>query len=376
MAVRSFPPITINRLYKKMPVLIEAGTSLLIHGPVGVGKSSSLRSWAKENEFDYIEMYLSQMDAVDLRGLVTTQTKPDGSVVMVWARPNELPAEGCRPTLLVLEEFYAAQPEVQTAATQLILDRKIGEYTLPDNVFVIGITNDDDHGSFNTSSDNRAINTRVAHYLINENVEEWLEWGALHNIHPTILAWIRIQPECLYDHKAAEQGLMAFANPRSLESVSNLMWSIERIEGKSELMSVDNKISIAGRIGEASLAKLSFVVDSILSLKPLAEFVSMYETKPSSVKKIAPNTLQSLYGLAYSLTQVADTGKEVEISIGIMLECCKIKDALSRKEVFSMFMELISKKLERNSQALSYVIGTDVFQEAFDTGMTVVNWTN
>ena len=65
---------------------------------------------------------------------------------MVWAAPSQnLPrqefAAKYKNVILFLDEMNSAAPAVQAAAYQLILNRKVGQYTLPDNVLIVAAGN-------------------------------------------------------------------------------------------------------------------------------------------------------------------------------------------------------------------------------------------
>jgi MoxR-like ATPase len=74
------------------------------------------------------------LDPVDLRGLPTVE---QGRVA--WAIPAFLPEDGAG--ILSVDELNAAPPLVQAACYQLVLDRALGEYRLPDGwtVFAAGM---------------------------------------------------------------------------------------------------------------------------------------------------------------------------------------------------------------------------------------------
>ena len=65
------------------------------------------------------------LDPVDLRGLPFLGS--DGR--SKWATPEFLPQDGAG--ILFLDELNAAPAMVQASCYQLVLDRKLGEYTLP-----------------------------------------------------------------------------------------------------------------------------------------------------------------------------------------------------------------------------------------------------
>ena len=89
-----------------------------------------------------IDLRLGQMEPTDIRG-IPFYNKDIGK--MDWAPPVELPDEEMSKdypiVVLFLDELNSAAPSVQSAAYQLILNRRIGKYRLPDNVVMVAAGN-------------------------------------------------------------------------------------------------------------------------------------------------------------------------------------------------------------------------------------------
>jgi MoxR-like ATPase len=103
--------------------------STMIWGPPGIGKSSIVAQTATEHGIDFVDVRLSQLAPTDLRGLPVAE---DG--ISKWYPPEFLPRGG--KGILFLDELNMAPPAMQGVAQQLILDRKVGSYTVPDGWYV------------------------------------------------------------------------------------------------------------------------------------------------------------------------------------------------------------------------------------------------
>ena len=374
MSVKNFAETTITELVKELPIEIEAGTPLLIHGPVGCGKTSAIRTFAEENDFDFIPYVLSNIsEPSDINGLPCFVDTPNGRVTSI-ALNEVFPREGCRPTIILLDEFYSAAPEIQAAVTTLLLEKRVGVHKLPDNVYVMAATNDSEHASFTAAEDNAAINTRCAHYMIRPDAKEFIGIASKLEMHPAIISWISIQPECVSDELALNQEHTIFSNYRTLEAVSKYLYSVEKHKGKEATLSSAAKRGVTARIGQAAQSKFYFVLEQILTLHPLEEYIQAYNKDPKSVRDIAPTTMASLYGLAYSLINQANTTKTYRNAVGVMTECCSIEDALSRKEIFSMFIMQVVKKLSSNKKVLRELLKTPEFDGALVETIDITNW--
>ena len=112
-------------------------TPVMLWGPPGVGKSQMVAQVAEENNVEVIDIRLSQMEPSDLRGIPFRDKD-----TVEWAIPAMLPdmkRHGSRG-ILFLDEITSAAPSVSAAAYQLILDRSLGQYRVPNGwaIFAAG----------------------------------------------------------------------------------------------------------------------------------------------------------------------------------------------------------------------------------------------
>lgn len=236
---------------KKMP--------LFIWGTMGIGKSDSIRNTAKEiakdkglkfNEdsskmsdkecFSVIDIRLSQMDLSDLRGL----PKFDESTKTTrWYYPNFLPSGG--QGILFLDELNLAVPTVQATAYQLILNRCIGDYHLPDGWIVISAGNrlEDRANVFETPA---PLNNRFLHIeLATPDIDEWIDWSVANNIDTRISTFLKFKPSLLYKFDKTTKD-KAFPTPRTWAFCSEMI-SDKDAKDKDKM-----EILVASCIGEAT----------------------------------------------------------------------------------------------------------------------------
>jgi MoxR-like ATPase len=121
-----------SKLYEALHALIGERVPLHIWGPCGVGKSQIVGQVAADLGFSFLDVRAVQLDPVDLRGLpriAADQTE--------WVPPKFLPTTG--KGILFLDELTSAPQMTQAGCYQLVLDRKLGEYVLPDGWVVMGV---------------------------------------------------------------------------------------------------------------------------------------------------------------------------------------------------------------------------------------------
>lgn len=219
----------VNDAVKAIACCYPSRQPLMLWGPPGVGKSSGVKKAAlvvgemlkqqnkKAGRFDFIDLRLPLLEPIDLRGLPYVDSKTG---ISNWSKPVFLPTQG--QGILFLDELVQASPAMQAAASQLILDRRIGEYQLPEGWMVVA--------AGNRASDRAAVNAmpthianRFVHLMIEVSVEAWVAWALEAKLDLRTVAWIKWRgAKGLHDFDPQAK-MLAFPSPRSWEFVSRLL---------------------------------------------------------------------------------------------------------------------------------------------------------
>ncbi len=190
-------------------------------GAPGVGKSQVIRQIGKKYGYKVIDIRLAQMSEVEIGGLIYPN---ESRTKTVWLAPEILPDEerDGKNTILLLDELTSCTKRVQVAAYQLILDRRVGQYQLPEGTFVVALGNrEDDDGVYIRLAGPLADRFEI-HY-IEPDFEGWKYDYALKNgVHPYVVDYLTFKPAALHTQKA-EEGGMVFATPRSWVRVSDIL---------------------------------------------------------------------------------------------------------------------------------------------------------
>jgi hypothetical protein len=196
--------------------LIDIKQPAMVWGPPGVGKSEVVKQVADELDYEFVDFRLSIHETVDLRGIPKV-LKVGKKEKTVWIDPSFLPSEG--QGIFFLDELVQATPAMQAAASQLILNRRIGDYVLPDGWVVIAAGNrDGDRASTNKMPSH--IANRFIHLNFEISVDDWADWAYQYNINPMVIAFIRSRPERLHQFDVTQK---SFPTPRSWSFVSKLL---------------------------------------------------------------------------------------------------------------------------------------------------------
>lgn len=198
--------------------LIESQIPTFLWGAPGIGKSSIIKQIAREMGIECIDLRLSLFDPTDLKGIPFYERETHSAL---WAPPSFLPREG--EGILFLDELNAAAPAVQASAYQLILDRRVGEYTLPEGWAIVAAGNrEGDRGVVYRLPSPLA--NRFVHVEMEVNVTDWRDWAIRSGIDERIVAYIAFQNDALFGFDPLKS-TRSFATPRSWEAVHRIMRS-------------------------------------------------------------------------------------------------------------------------------------------------------
>jgi MoxR-like ATPase len=216
--------------------------STMIWGAPGIGKSSIVARVAKERDLDFVDVRLSQLAPTDLRGLPVAV---DG--ISKWYPPEFLPRAG--KGILFLDELNMAPPAMQGVAQQLILDRRVGAYAVPDGwyVWAAGNRKEDRASVFDMPA---PLANRFLHLQVEADFDSFKAFALETGVHEQLIAFLSFRSTLL--HKIDPQQ-PAWPSPRSWVMASQLHAA---------------KLDITPAVGTGAAAEF-------------AAFITLYETLPN-----------------------------------------------------------------------------------------------
>ncbi|MFO0672667.1 MAG: MoxR family ATPase [Polyangiaceae bacterium] len=185
--------------------------SVMLWGPPGIGKSSIVAALAREGSMELVDLRLGQLAPTDLRGLPVAK---DG--VAAWYPPEFLPRGG--RGILFLDELNMAPPTLQGIAQQLILDRRVGSYVVPDGWFIwaAGNRKEDRAAVFDMPA---PLANRFLHLEARPDFDSFRNHAVAVGFHADVIAFLSYRPGLLHKVDAAA---VAWPSPRSWEMASRL----------------------------------------------------------------------------------------------------------------------------------------------------------
>ena len=275
-----------------LPKLIAKQRPVMLWGAPGVGKSDVIRNIADDMKHELRDVRLSLLDPIDLKGFPTIDTVKKQ---MSWLPADFLPKKG--KGILFLDEINAAPQSVQAAAYQLVLNRKIGEYKLPDGWSVMAAGNRASDRSV-VHAMPAALANRFVHLDFDINVDDWSHWAMENELHTDLRAFIRFRPNLLHCFDSASNP-RAFPSPRSWAFVNDIYKDNHSADDEYEL--------IKGTVGEGAAAEFSGFVRQIKDLPTIDQVL----LDPDGTK--VPTSPAGMYAMATALDSKATTANIARI---------------------------------------------------------------
>ncbi len=260
---------------------------IFLWGPPGIGKSDIIKQLGEELDAHVIDVRLSLWEPTDIKGIPYFDSN---SNKMVWAPPLELPDEQLasqhKQVVLFMDEMNSAAPAVQAAAYQLVLNRRVGTYKLPDNVVMVAAGNrESDKGV--TYRMPAPLANRFVHLEMTCDWDDWQEWAVNNKIHKDVVGFLTFSKKDLYDFdpKSASR---AFATPRSWSFVSELL-----VDDDTDNETLTDLTS--GAIGEGLAIKF------MAHRKHASKMPNPTDILQGKVKKMDSKEISAQYSLVVSL---------------------------------------------------------------------------
>ena len=278
--------------------------TILVQGHMGTGKSSLLNMLSDElpsHAACYFDCTTKDLGDITIPNLAKME---DGTGYVSYLTNEELGAHLDKPIILMVDEYGKANPAVKNAMLRLMLERKIGSYTLHPDSLVFATTNLGAEGVGDLLPPHARNRITVITMRKPDNME-WIEWGINNEIDHTLLGWCKYNPQLFagfegvkdpeenpYIYHPREQRT-AFVTPRSLEAASD--WLKERASYDDQTLTglLMGTIGARGSMDLMAFVKLADQLPSLESIKQDPQNAKVPESA-SAVCMVVYRTLASL----------------------------------------------------------------------------------
>ena len=303
--------ITPSRLRNAIRHCVARKRPLMVWGPPGIGKSDIVAYVAQELGRPIIDIRLPLLEPTDMRGIpYLAEVKvynEQGELVrdelgvpitdreFRWSPPSDLPTDKMSQALVFFDEISAAPPSVQAATYQIILNRRIGSYKLPDNVVMVAAGNRvrDKGVAYNMPT---PLANRFSHVTLEPNIDDWKDWAIRNKVHRDVVGYLSFQPQDLMNFNPSNDSY-AFATPRTWYFTSDLLQEPDGRDAQLDAETLSDLIR--GTVGDAAGTKFLSYRRSASSLPNARDIL---DGKVKSLKNISPDVMHALViALCYEL---------------------------------------------------------------------------
>lgn len=337
--MRSIRP---TELANELLLNIQANIPVMVWGPPGVGKSDIVKQVCKSRDMTRIDFRANLMEPVDLRGIPFVSEEGTNRAKTIWAVPDMFPnVERDGPYgVLNLEEVPAAMPSMQTALYQLCLDRRVGDYVLPDGWRIIATGNQLTDGG-NTYTMPTPLKNRFAHYLLEPHTDDFLRYALQNSWDDRITGFINFRPGLLHQFDKDNE---AFPTPRTWEILNRRLKHVGHDQGS-------RYYAAASIIGDGAAGEFVAFCEYRDQIPDIDMIVDNPETAP-----IPAHEPSMMYAVASALAAHAD-----EDNFGAIVTYCErmnseyqvvlMKDA-SRRNAALLHTQVFSDWADKNASAI------------------------
>jgi len=336
---------------------IPNSVSVMIKGNHGIGKSQVVKQVASDLGIPCIDFRLSQNDVGDIKGIPFQRNGRTVFAPPDWFPLTEQDAKELKELfnltdeiklgrfgnkgILFLDEINRASREVQQAAFELVLDRRLNLRSLPDGWRVVTAINDNDD-LYSVGSLDPAFVSRFMVVDFQPTVDEWFDWARAEGLHDSVTTFLVKHPDLLDPStemitKNNTNGVSKLHDRRSWHKFSDTLINFEKngesALDKSKPNALDYLTKLAtGFVGSVVAAKFRSYIESdydALSAKViLTKWDKGVEAKLLGVVKIG---------------RIPELASYNDLIVAFLKEQSKMTDKM--KENFTNYIRIMPKEI-------------------------------
>ena len=189
--------------------------SIMQWGAPGVGKSQGVLQWNAKKVKEYqarieageqvkpwnpvvCDVRLSMKEPVDMVGVPIPTKNDKGETVTVWAIPSMWPKDDGQFSggTIHLDEMNQGQAAILNAAFQLVQDRALGDYKVPEGYIIIGSSNPSAYNGTVTEF-SIPLSNRFSHFNIKTDFDGWLNYRLNHGGNVDVMSFLKTQDQSI-----------------------------------------------------------------------------------------------------------------------------------------------------------------------------------
>ena len=264
-----------NQIFSVLDLSLRARKMGKVFNPLfvsnaGIGKSEIVKQWAKNHNLPVIDLRAALLEAPEVVGYPIVQTV-DGRQRMHYATPSMWPDHG--EGVIFIDEVNRGTTSVLNAFMQLLTDRKIHEYSLPEGWIIVAAINPENE-MYDVNTMDTALKDRFEIFEVSYDKTSFLEYAKSENWNRYLIMFV-------------ESGLWSYSNPEDIGNVEGAKYIAPRTL---------SKLNTAMAAGFDKNAELEYTVfESILGKNTGRAFYNfIYKEYPVLFSDLTRNLKESL----------------------------------------------------------------------------------
>ena len=159
-----------------------------------------------------------------------------GKTRMSYAKPAWVPEYNEKGTLVNLDDYTRANPQLLQSAMEIILTQKYVSWSLPPKT-TICVTSNNDNGDYNVNGLDEAQRTRFINFDVSFSLDSWMSWAEKNNVDGRCINFVASYSDELFN--ADDEG-NRICNPRSFVLFANMISGIKDWDNADNLAFINS----------------------------------------------------------------------------------------------------------------------------------------
>ena len=212
---------------------VQRQRPVLLIGPPGIGKTAIMEQIAAECELGlvaYTMTHHTRQSAIGLPVLEKREFENQEYTITAYTMSEiiasvyaQMEQTGRREGILFLDEINCVSETLMPAMLQFLQYKSFGSHRLPEGWVIVAAGNPPAYNRSVREFDTVTLD-RVKRMDVEPDLEVWKRYAAARNLHPAILSFLELKPECFYVMEAGRKG---FVTGRGWEDLSEMLLTLE-----------------------------------------------------------------------------------------------------------------------------------------------------